>query len=97
MQYRSFGKTGEKVSVLGFGCMRLATRSDGSIDEDLTEKMFKYAIDHGVNYIDTAYHYHKGESENVVGRVLEEEYRKKVHLVTKSPVFRIKTAAEYRL
>ncbi|MDD3586842.1 MAG: aldo/keto reductase [Thermoguttaceae bacterium] len=95
MQYRNFGKTGEKVSVLGFGCMRLPTRSDDTIDERLTETMLKYAIDHGVNYIDTAYPYHKGESENVVGRVLEGEYRKKVHLVTKSPVFRIKSSDEF--
>ncbi|MDO4549771.1 MAG: aldo/keto reductase [Planctomycetia bacterium] len=96
MKYRDFGKTGEKVSALGFGCMRLATNPDNTIDVATTEKMLKYAIDRGVNYIDTAWPYHGGESENVVGQVLEGEYREKVFLVTKSPVVALRTPSDFQ-
>ena len=61
---------GDRLSALGFGAMRLPTLADGSIDEKLVEEMVAYAMDHGVNYFDTAVPYHSGMSEIVMGRVL---------------------------
>ena len=58
------------VSLLGFGCMRFPVLSNGKIDEIEAEKMIDKAIENGVNYIDTAYPYHNGDSETFVGRVL---------------------------
>src|SRR5512143_1660859 len=93
MRYREFGKVGRKVSVLGFGCMRLPTL-DGvpqseAIDEAETVRMIRQAVDEGVNYVDTAYPYHNGRSEVVTGRALRDGYRERVLLATKSPVWQI--------
>ena len=93
MLYRNLGKTGEKVSILGFGCMRLPI-IDGNpqnINEPLATEMLHYAIDHGVNYVDTAYPYHGavategGMSEIFVGNTLKDGYRDEVYLSTKLP------------
>jgi len=85
MLYRKIPKTPDELSILGFGCMRLPVKADGSIDEDRAMKQVRYAIDHGVNYIDTAWPYHMGESEPFVGRALAGGYREKVCLATKLP------------
>ena len=70
MNYRTFGKTGCKVSALGFGIMRMPKQEDGKMDRARCVAMIRNAIDNGVNYIDTAYNYHGGESEIVTGLAL---------------------------
>ena len=85
MLYRKIPKNGDELSILGFGCMRLASKADGSIDEERAVKQVRYAIDHGVNYVDTAWPYHMGLSEPFVGRALADGYRGKVKLATKLP------------
>ena len=99
MQYRDFGKTGYKASILGFGCMRLPCHGGGNsgknVDFEETTRMLRYAIDSGVNYIDTAYPYHGGVSEVAVGKALGDGYRQKVKLADKSPVFFIKQASDF--
>lgn len=91
MLYREFGTTGELVSNLGFGCMRLPVldRQEDRIDEDLARRMLRSAIDQGVNYVDTAYPYHKGMSEFFVGRALQDGYRDRVFLATKLPSWEV--------
>ncbi|WP_321507535.1 aldo/keto reductase [uncultured Methanoregula sp.] len=85
MLYRKMPKNGDKLSILGFGCMRLPVKADGSIDEERGIKQVRSAIDHGVNYVDTAWPYHMGQSEPFVGRALAGGYREKVKLATKLP------------
>jgi predicted aldo/keto reductase-like oxidoreductase len=85
VQYRRFGKLDWRGSALGFGAMRLPIRNDeyASIDEPEATRMLHYAIDHGVNYVDTAIHYHGSNSERFLGRALQGGYRDKVKLATK--------------
>ena len=97
MLYRKLGKTGEKVSILGFGCMRLPV-IDGNpekIDPHATE-MLHYALEHGVNLFDTGYSYHSssasqsGQSEVWLGNALKDGYREDVYISTKLPSWLIK-------
>ena len=74
----------KKLSLLGFGAMRLPVK-DGQIDQDLVEEMVRYGIDHGVNYFDTAYPYHGGMSERVMGKVLSQYPRESYYLADKFP------------
>ncbi|MHA1576670.1 MAG: aldo/keto reductase, partial [Candidatus Thorarchaeota archaeon] len=86
MQYRKLGKLG-KTSALGFGCMRLPTNDqDGTINRDEAIRLIRKGIDNGITYVDTAWPYHKGESEVVLGLALKDGYREKVTLVTKCPI-----------
>jgi uncharacterized protein len=91
MLYRRMNHTDAKLSILGFGCMRLPQTSDCCIDEREATKMLRYAIDRGVNYFDTAYIYHHGESEPFLGRALSDGYREKVYLATKLPVWGVQS------
>ncbi len=99
MLYRNFGKTDEKVSVLGFGSMRLPVVGNDptKIDEKNAVNMVRYAIDHGVNFIDTAYPYHGpslyqgGESEPFIARAMKDGYREKVKIATKLPSWLLET------
>ena len=94
MLYRRMNKASSDLSILGFGCMRLPVTREGNIDEEMATKMLRYAIDRGVNYIDTAYPYHNGESEPFLGRALQDGYRDKVSLATKLPSWLIKSRAD---
>jgi hypothetical protein len=85
MLYREVPKNGDKLSILGFGCMRLASKEDGSIDEERATKQVRDAIDQGVNYVDTAWPYHMEASEPFLGRALADGYREKVKIATKLP------------
>lgn len=90
MEYRKLNEE-YTPSLLGFGCMRFPLKEDGCIDESEAERMLDYAIAHGVNYIDTAFPYHNGESEPFVGRVLKKYERHSYYLTTKMPLWDIQT------
>ena len=75
----------KQLPLLGFGAMRLPTHPDDTIDEELTAQMVAYAMEQGVNYFDTAYPYHNGESERVMGRILSNYPRESYYLATKYP------------
>ena len=83
------------VSVLGFGAMRLPLIGKNTVNEKEAIRMIRYAIDNGVNYIDTAYPYHNGESEVIVGKALQEGYREKVHLTTKLPIWAVRKSEDF--
>jgi uncharacterized protein len=89
MQYRTSERIKTKLSVLGFGVMRLPLFDDdpGNVKEDESIKLIRYAIDNGINYVDTAYNYHKGKSEIILGKALKDGYREKVKVATKMPVW----------
>ena len=92
MKYRTFGRTGFEVSALGFGAMRMPVTAEyKDVDRPAAIEMIRYAIDHGVNYVDTAYPYHGGNSELVVGEALRDGYREKVALATKLPIWDVQS------
>jgi predicted aldo/keto reductase-like oxidoreductase len=85
MLFRKVPKTGDELSILGFGYMRLPTKNGGEIDEERAIQQLRYAIDNGVNYVDTAPAYHFGKSEKILARALADGYREKVRIATKLP------------
>ncbi len=94
MEKRKLEKLGIETSLLGFGCMRFPVLENGKIDEAEAERMLDKAIAEGVNYIDTAYPYHDGQSELVVGNVLKKYDRKSFYLATKLPVWFVNTVED---
>ena len=94
MFYTSFQDL--SLSQLGFGAMRLPLKEDKSVDEALTARMTDYAIAHGVNYFDTAWPYHGGESERVMGRILKNYPRESFYLATKYPGHQISETYDVR-
>jgi predicted aldo/keto reductase-like oxidoreductase len=105
MQYRKLGKTGLSVSALGFGAMRLPMQGEAvssadrfnplrKVDEDTALKMFEYAVSRGINYFDTAYLYHNGQSEVITGKGLK-RHRDKVIIATKLPTMIIQRTDDF--
>lgn len=86
MQYRAYGRTGLKVSALGFGTMRLPTRADGTCDYDRAVPILRRAVELGVTYFDSAYDYLRGTSEVAVGRAIQPYPRERFILSTKIPI-----------
>jgi len=83
MQFKDFQDL--KLSALGFGAMRLPVLENGIINEEMADEMVSYAFEHGVNYFDTAYPYHSGDSERIIGRALKQYPRESYYLATKYP------------
>ena len=98
MQFRKFGKLDWNASVLGFGCMRLPTVDGkphgGNVKEAEAVEMIHFALDQGINYFDTAYVYHEGNSELVLGKALRGR-RDQVKLATKCPVWAIQQESDF--
>jgi len=98
MKYRKMGSLGWEVSALGFGAMRLPINKETKeVNEKETIEMIRYAIDNGVNYVDTAYPYHDGKSEVIVGKALKDGYREKVTLTTKLPIWMFTETDDFNL
>lgn len=97
MEYRNFGKTNFRPSALGFGCMRFPQLpgEGNEVDEVEATRMVRHAIDQGVNYVDTAWPYHGGQSEVLVGKILQDGYREKVALATKMPSWLIEKVEDF--
>lgn len=94
MELRKLDKSGIETSLLGFGCMRFPTTAEGKIDFAEAEKMLDKAYAAGVNYFDTAYPYHNGESELVVGEVMKKYDRSSFYLATKLPMWKVHSVAD---
>jgi hypothetical protein len=94
MRYRTMPKNGDELSVLGFGCMRLPMLEGGTIHEDKVIEQVRHAIDRGVNYLDTAWPYHGGASETLLGTALKDGYRDKVKIATKLPTWLINSRTD---
>lgn len=94
MRYRKLPKIDEQLSILGFGCMRLPMTKDHQLDTARAIDQIRYAVDHGVNYFDTAWPYHGGQSEPLLGKALQGGYREKVNIATKLPSWMVKSREE---
>ncbi|HMD67663.1 MAG TPA: aldo/keto reductase [Chitinivibrionales bacterium] len=96
MKYRTMGSLPWKVSALGFGCMRLPSRGVlRGVNEKASVEIIRHGIDLGINYVDTAYNYHRGNSERVLGKALQDGYRDKVRLATKLFMFGVRSDSDF--
>ncbi len=95
MHHRTLGKTGIEVSILGFGVLRLPVKGRGKIDVEESIKIIRKSIDNGINFVDTAYNYHNGKSEIILGQALQDGYREKVTLMSKNPLWEVKKAEDF--
>ena len=93
MEKRRMETVGAEVSLLGFGGMRFPLK-DGKIDRVPASAMLDEALANGVNYFDTAYYYHDGESEDFYGEALSKHDRNSYYLATKLPVWEVKEQAD---
>ena len=93
---RNFPAANHAVSALGMGCMRMPTRNEegNPIDRPEAIRLIRHLIDNGVTYVDTAYGYHDGNSEGLVGEALKDGYRERVTLATKLPVWLVSERAD---
>lgn len=90
MLYRKMPRVNEELSILGFGCMRMPTNQDGTLDKNRAIHQIRFGIDNGINYLDTAWPYHSGQSEPLVAEALQNGYRDKAYIATKLPSWMIK-------
>ncbi len=90
MLYREMPKSKDKLSILGFGCMRLPGGQMNPNEKESVEQI-RYAIDAGINYLDTAWTYHGGKSEVILGKAIKDGYREKVKIADKLPHWLCKT------
>lgn len=96
VKYRKVPKNGDKLSILGYGTMRFPAKN-GRIIEQKAIAQLRGAIDRGLNYIDTAYPYHAGASEVLIGKALKDGYREKVKIATKLPPWSVKKAEDMEM
>ena len=96
MKTRQYKNTGDQISLLGLGCMRLPKLDPDKPEIDIpkAEEIIDYAYQNGINYFDTAYPYHGGQSEIVTGQALKKYPRESFHLATKFPMFKLSSADE---
>lgn len=98
MKMRQFGKLGIQGSAFGVGCMRFPmTEKNGEtvVDIDEAVRIIRAAIDGGCNYVDTAYVYHREQSESIVGLALKDGYREKTYVATKLPIWMCYTEEDF--
>lgn len=96
MEYRTMENLNKKTSLLGFGCMRYPTNTEGKIDREQSEKMLDMAMTAGVNYYDSAYPYHNGESESFTGSALKKYERSSYYIATKLPCWLVKESSDVK-
>ena len=97
MKFRKMGSLGWEVSALGFGCMRLPPRRINRLRAETNEsvKIIRRGIDLGINYLDSAWVYHLGDSEKIIGLALKDGYRERVKIATKLPTFLVRSSADF--
>ncbi|MGD0804642.1 MAG: aldo/keto reductase [Candidatus Bathyarchaeia archaeon] len=97
MKFRKMGSLGWEVSALGFGCMRLPPRRINKLraETDESVKIIRHGIDLGINYLDSAWVYHLGDSEKILGHALKNGYRERVKVATKLPLFLVRNEGDF--